>query len=185
MEIDELLKPRFLCIAEYPNSPFKVGDIALKIHGTLYCNIETACFCGIENIEKYPHLFKPLQWFENRKVEELPSYIKSGTQVVKPDWELIKWRDREYWRANTNEKLFGSHYKLELFLPATEQEYLQNTQPKLIHYQCANCGNTCLQETKPDNTVCGKCNKPDWKIMVIQEAYNQNIETYLHPGGEI
>jgi len=37
-------------------------------------------------------------------------------------------------------------------------------------YIC-DCGNTCLESTKPDNTVCGGCNNPNWNTMSIQEPY--------------
>ena len=55
----------------------------------------------------------------------MPIYIKSKTQVVKPDWELIEWKGNKYWRANKNdEELFSGEYVLKFFMPATEDEYL-------------------------------------------------------------
>lgn len=41
----------------------------------------------------------------------------------------------------------------------------------LIRYRCNTCGNKCLQETKPDNSVCGGCNNPDWVLSENQESY--------------
>lgn len=55
----------------------------------------------------------------------------------------------------------------------------------LIHYKCATCGNTCLQENKPDNSVCGGCGNPDWKVMKYQKAYKVNQKDWIHPNGEI
>jgi len=134
--MENLLSPRFKIIAEYPNSIFKKNDILERIKykdteievseiltNLKRCKINNLSGLKVVNLEMYPHLFQKLNWWEERKREELPTYIKSETQVVKPDWELLKWKGREYWRANTNEKLFGSHYKLENFIPATKEEY--------------------------------------------------------------
>ena len=57
--------------------------------------------------------------------------------------------------------------------------------PSMIRYKCATCGNTCLQEKRPDNSVCGGCDKPDWKIMRIQESYEVGKRNWIHPDGEI
>ena len=62
---------------------------------------------------------------------------------------------------------------------------LQETTPKLYRYKCANCGNTCLQEYKPDNTVCGGCNSPDWKLMIYQQSYRVDDKDYYNINGEI
>jgi len=56
---------------------------------------------------------------------------------------------------------------------------------KLIRYKCATCGNTCLQEQRPDNSICGGCKNPDWKIMHEQQAYVIFEADWLHPDGQI
>jgi rubrerythrin len=55
----------------------------------------------------------------------------------------------------------------------------------LLHYKCATCGNTCLSNERPDNSICGGCDKPDWKLMKHQESYMVNGKDYEHPLGEI
>ena len=54
-----------------------------------------------------------------------------------------------------------------------------------LRYKCDNCGNTCLVNTKPDNSVCGGCDNPKWKLMKYQEAYRIRKANYIHPNGEI
>lgn len=46
--------------------------------------------------------------------------------------------------------------------------------PEMLRYQCKTCGNTCLQETAPDNSVCGGCKNPNWQLMEFQEPYKAN-----------
>jgi hypothetical protein len=60
---DELLKVRYKVIADYPKSIHKVGDV-------LYCD---------ENgprMSQYPHLFKTLEWWEERAEDDMPEYVK-------------------------------------------------------------------------------------------------------------
>jgi len=55
----------------------------------------------------------------------------------------------------------------------------------MIRYQCDSCGNRCLQHKRPDNTECGGCSIPNWKIMKNQEAYITGKKNWVHPQGEI
>lgn len=52
-------------------------------------------------------------------------------------------------------------------------------------YTCVNCGNTCLAEVRPDNTVCGGCNKPDWKLLKYQKSYKVGQSDWICPEGEV
>lgn len=55
----------------------------------------------------------------------------------------------------------------------------------MVRYKCDTCGNTCLQDIRPDNSVCGGCNNPNWKIIKIQEPYMVDQKSWVHPNGEI
>lgn len=55
----------------------------------------------------------------------------------------------------------------------------------MIRYKCASCGNTCLQKEKPNNSVCGGCNNPNWKILKYQESYIVGQKDWIHPKGDI
>lgn len=114
---EELLKPRYKVIADYPGSQWKVEEILDRNWGWGTGDDEI----GFEHsISDYPHLFNPLAWWEERTPEELTGYIKinreSGTHVYEfniLDTNLMKWK-------------FGAIRPSE-FLPATAEEYLAYT----------------------------------------------------------
>lgn len=88
MTTEELLKPRVKCISptneHYPNSPFTVGDILEQVHPELSSsnpykgNWEYGKNKEIYHPEKFPHLFKKLEWWEDRKPEDMPEYVRRG-----------------------------------------------------------------------------------------------------------
>ena len=65
------------------------------------------------------------------------------------------------------------------------KDYKSELEGDLIRYECANCGNRCLANKRPDNSVCGGCDKPDWKIMKYQETYMVGGKDWIHPEGKI
>lgn len=67
MTPEQLLKPRYKVIADYPSSPEH------NIVGFIYEDC-TECMCDF--MSKYPHLFKRLDWVDGRSEEELPEYFK-------------------------------------------------------------------------------------------------------------
>lgn len=86
MTPEELLIPRFKVISDYPESPFSIGDI-LKYNSVLDKYIyfyEDGDVISI-NPKYYPAIFKKLEWWEERNIEELPEYLQEiidGKQVV-------------------------------------------------------------------------------------------------------
>lgn len=54
MTVKQLLQPRYKVIADYPDSPHEIDDIL-----ELTTNNWRICEC-------YPHIFKKLEWWENR-----------------------------------------------------------------------------------------------------------------------
>lgn len=138
MTVEELLMPRYKVIADYPHNPYKVGDLleeftktAFKLTVTYNGNSmdETqANTYPASAIEKMPHLFRKLNWWEERKVEDMPEYvklvIKGKTQYVH---KVEKWIGEnsvgqplyEYFNA-VNYLSTACVSELE---PATEQEY--------------------------------------------------------------
>ena len=95
---EELLKPRFKVIAPYPDSPFKVGDI-LRLHPRSFKNptstqrwttkpelpeFDAPIILG--HVDRFPALFQPLQWWEERAVEDLPEYVECART---PDQEIM------------------------------------------------------------------------------------------------
>lgn len=87
LSTEELLKPRYMIMADYPGNRIKVGSILQSSSNNM---IETLVFCiadqdwvKSEELDKYPHLFRPMPWYEGRKAEEMPEYLKWGRIVLK------------------------------------------------------------------------------------------------------
>lgn len=113
MTKEELMKPRYKVVMDYPGSPYNINEViepsGVNMHQYL--------------LKQYPDLFKPLEWWEERKVEDMPEYIKRKGCVYKiSKWDMEKNRvagyDRGYW-------LYLAPATSEWHLiPATEIEYL-------------------------------------------------------------
>lgn len=115
MTPEELLKHRYKVIADYPFTNYNIGDILL-IEGT-----EDYKESRISFFEQYPLMFQPLQWWEERKVEDMPDYLKDiGDSEM---FRIVKWL------SNSKAEIFtkwGKRYvDAEHFLPSTKEEYEQ------------------------------------------------------------
>lgn len=111
MSVEELLIPRYKVIADYPGSPYTVGQI-IHVHGEQGVNCEY--------FNKWPAIFKPLQWWEERDKNDMPEYVKSQLWVAK----VKEWSgDNSYF---TGEVYNGTSYT-QAYLPATQEEFEQYT----------------------------------------------------------
>jgi hypothetical protein len=94
MTASELLQPRYMVIADYPDSPFRIGQIITEFKDD-YFEIEsgmnvTGIFMNC-SISELPHLFRRLNWWEYRKEEDLPKKVKHNrTNKV---LEITSWDD--------------------------------------------------------------------------------------------
>ena len=122
MIITGQLVPRFKVVQDYPepkNHPkYDVGDI-----------VGTNTNEDIEYFRKYPNLFEEMNWWDERKEDEMPMYLKHT--VDKQNWtyhKIEKWdmvtldgfisvEDRQVCSLLTWSKEYT-------YQPATEQEYL-------------------------------------------------------------
>lgn len=116
---EQLMQPRYKVIADFPHSSMWVGMIFIPEKKE------------IKFYDKYPHLFKRLEWWEDRKIEDMPAYLKFdderlsitsyGNDVepeihkVKNHWYKICSSFMSEWR--------NVDYSYRAFMPATEQEY--------------------------------------------------------------
>lgn len=117
LSYDELLKPRYEVIADYPGSPYSFGDILVQLRPHGYWSLPSDQCRIADDLLKYPHLFKPLQWWEHRKPEEMPEYVKY--------WDISSFFpvDRV---CKTTEAPFNSiNFTADNFQPATEAEYFE------------------------------------------------------------
>ena len=109
MTATELMIPRFEIIAEYPNCEFKNGEIISRVKyatNDIYHTDENPPVGGLDlsEIEKYPHLFRKMNWWEDRKAEEMPKQvickaIPNDTEIIDiEEWDmdiLVGWINKE------------------------------------------------------------------------------------------
>lgn len=121
MTAQDLLKPRYRVIADYPNSPFNIGEIIRQDSAGLPNNyISDAGYYRDRHPESYPAIFKKLEWWEERSESELPKYVKVKNAV----------REVDEWMMQINFVILkqDSGHAMEWPLkdgcfPATEEEY--------------------------------------------------------------
>lgn len=125
--IAKLLRPRIKVIAPMPFGKFEVGDILIqmmvrhhpkedselmwrRVSGIKHWGGQSVGIPMIKNPDHYPHLFKRLEWWEDRKPEEMPEYVK---------W---KYMDQVF---KITELTKNGNHLLSTVLPATSQQYLE------------------------------------------------------------
>ena len=120
----ELMKSRFKVIADYPDSKLKVGDI--KELDSSYGD-EEGFWHGKEYwdktyLEKFPHIFRKLGWWEERISEDMPKYLKYPNNgvvfepyMIQPDIGRYYETEKESWDNDSN--------GLSMVVPATEEEF--------------------------------------------------------------
>lgn len=126
---EQLLQPRIKVIADMPFKPsqhmYNAGDILTDNGKTavLDQNGDPVFPC---EWEKYPHIFRPLEWWEDRKIEDMPQYIKEVDSLYKIG-EVIKVAEWEYcdddmiWSFRDEKD--NCFIWVRGFVPATEAEY--------------------------------------------------------------
>jgi argonaute-like protein implicated in RNA metabolism and viral defense len=118
MKIEELLQPRFKVIANFPDSTRNIGDI-------IYVDNKKEKYWS-ENYEKwlstFPHLFKKLEWFEDRKIEDLPEYLKDEFGVDK----VLEYKlNINQVVCSNKDSLFFTEF-IGNYQPSTKEEYEAN-----------------------------------------------------------
>jgi len=104
MTAEKLLQPRYKIIADAPLLKNKVGEIIVctEPHGRIDLNF---FFSGVAGIcpDSYPHIFKKLNWFDEREKEDMPKkliYLGDDTKAAYDieEWDmefLIGWIDKK------------------------------------------------------------------------------------------
>lgn len=128
LSTEELLKPRYKVIADYPNSDYHTGEILDRDWG----------FGFKHKISDYPHLFKRLFWWQEREENDMPEYVKIGDCMDEVEYEVIKVGGYCEYHFHEGD-FFGIKYKngggyiTTDLLPATREEYEQYHQSKKYH----------------------------------------------------
>ena len=131
MTVEELLIDRYIVTAPYPQSTFEVGDIlyvykfktsSLGMY-TYVTNPERplqGSNAKPEYVESMPHLFRKLNGWEERKVEDMPDYVKWDVGIY-PTWKKIMKVDK--WNSNGSFDHENVTISVINCFPATEQQY--------------------------------------------------------------
>ena len=94
MTNEELLIPRFKVMLDYPNSNYKVG-LVITTDFTDY----------------YPHIFKPMKWWEEREQKAMPMFLKNSVeddvQEVDKVGDALLAKDLDDW-CKVGENWFGT-----------------------------------------------------------------------------
>jgi len=111
-----LLNPRFEVIANYPKSIYKIGEIIDNGYEFIYCDTD-----GLKYTD-FPHLFKKLNWWENREEKEMPKYLKCDQ--FKEVYEIEYW-DMKYLTGKIKGENAGCNLLQNVsgYLLATKKEY--------------------------------------------------------------
>ena len=139
----QLLIPRVLCIGGKEGEPndtsglWITGEIyTYKKHESdgyeCYMNDANTLAMPVNYPDKFPHLFKPLQWWYGRTVEEMPRYVNTnsvyGIRKVK-EWAFIKGEKLDRWRVEDTRGEIYSTFHLDI-TPADESEYQEYQKQK-------------------------------------------------------
>lgn len=127
--IEGLLHQRYKVIAHYPNCEFAIGEVLQYEPETETTRPVLKDELGYEtytiNPDNYPAIFKPLQWWEERKPEEMPEYVKwthPGVKTLSDYFKVFQWQKNSVgaWLCDVKE----AHLYIRDVVPATEAEYL-------------------------------------------------------------
>jgi len=124
-----LLTPRYMVEADYPNSPFRVGDVLTVDGGMLISNNYQELYVGCAHddafhVDIYPRCFRKMHWSEGRELNEMPRYLRfihNREYVLQVDM-YIAGKVSFVGKQGTN--------KIEWYTPATEAEYLEYLKSK-------------------------------------------------------
>lgn len=148
MNTEELLMPRWKVIADWPGSKYwGIGDVLLFEkceHGYYYekwCPTKSIWYEDYKPMPKqsfknYPHLFRKLEWWEDRNTEDMPEYLKYFDEDGKLEFVLkvekykshkdsgLFWCFEYFWENEPDVKRMS----LTGWIPATKEEYDANCQ---------------------------------------------------------
>lgn len=98
MTSSELMNPRYEVIADYPSNQNSIGSV---LECPNYDNDFTKKYWAESN-NKYPHLFRKMNWWEKRNKRDMPmklicKAIPNDTEIIEiQEWDmdiLVGWID--------------------------------------------------------------------------------------------
>ena len=125
-EVKDLLIPRYKVVGEFPGYAGHKGQVLTEERENRIC---VPMFVGGNKFEYvvapdvYPHLFKKLEWHQDRDKTEMPKHVKwtnPGTKDVS-FFEIVQWLSNSagvYTAGTSDAYLF-----IKDVAPATKEEY--------------------------------------------------------------
>jgi len=117
MTAEELMKPRYEVIADYPNSPYQIGDIVQADSGMTSMHITSFDYTDEfgDNVvqhthvpplvfDQFPVLFRKLNWWEHRNIEDMPNKLISHFSPESTEVYHIEGWDMQYMLGWTNKE---------------------------------------------------------------------------------
>jgi len=121
MTKEELLKPRWKVIADYPGALFEIGYVIAAYENGVAYIVEGDSY----SMNDFPALFKKLEWWEERKMEDMPEYIKYVTGTFYKHLYKLE-NGRMYFNQELHDHWIGwlpIDKTFSLYEPATKEEY--------------------------------------------------------------
>lgn len=127
MSKEELLNPRIKVINEDTSGNLKKGEVIPLADetGLYWVNGEPM---GQEKIDRFPHLFRPLQWWEEREDKDLPIYVRF--EINYRQWVIGDVEKVFNWHRRPRACIFHNHVHAANLSPATEQDYINSKSTK-------------------------------------------------------
>jgi hypothetical protein len=91
MTTKELIKPRFKVIADFPCSSVIVGEIIRTGESLMAYVVSQGEFNEKECLTDYPHLFKRLNWWDERSEKDMPDRIVLVSDGKETFYSVIMW----------------------------------------------------------------------------------------------
>lgn len=121
MTAEQLMKPRFKVIADYPGNHIEIGTVIAEDYGRNH-------YDAPNEFEKYPAIFKKLEWWEERSIEDMPEFLKETEPIENDTIVYVYRRQRDFMYT---QRIFirltlpddTRKIRLEYLEPATKEEY--------------------------------------------------------------
>lgn len=118
--MNELLKPRYKLILDYPGNTFQVGKVYECVDGKVW-----------DMAEQHPKIFRKLEWWEERDFDLAGMCIRAGElDGAHSFYKLIKRLDppsEDFWEMEGRNGAYT--YPLYRTYPATIEEFENFTKP--------------------------------------------------------
>jgi len=144
LSVEELLKPRYKVIADYPWSIYAGNGIlnsdgesfhitTIKYFDEFGELVKSANWVDEKTVMLYPALFRKLNWWEDRDIKDLPAYVKRGDKVFNVKWHpVLKARNEGVYCYNLQKRVFPQtdeayepYINVRSCTPSTLEEYNQ------------------------------------------------------------